>query len=142
MIQAENDNAVGFEDGMMIVSKLFQSSEDFIRRSSYDEIYGEINLQLDGLIWRDLTCFEQIDEFDGDMNTFLLEKLLKDRRGMAQSVTTITPRVNGVPLTDPTAEWWRVMKVFVVAWSEERGEGNGGHSILTAMMTFNSWRST
>ena len=55
------------------------------------------------------------------MDTVLLEKVLKNRRGMTQSVTTITPRVTGTPLTCPTVEWWNTMTGFVVVWGEEGG---------------------
>ena len=87
--------------------------------------------------------FERVEEFDGNMDTIFPDKVLKNRRGMTPSVTTIAPRVTGILLPDPTVKWWHMVKDFDVAWSEEGGESNDGHSTyLTALTTFDYWGST
>ena len=53
------------------------------------------------------------------MDTVLLDKVPKNRRGMIASATTITPRVTGTQLPCPTVEWWHEMKGFDFAWSGE-----------------------
>jgi len=91
------NDLLSIEDGMMVISKLFQQGEDLLKRSSSDDIYDEINLQLDTMTSKDLRLrdLERVEEFGGQIDLFLLDKVLKNRKGVHQSYLTIASRVTG-----------------------------------------------
>ena len=87
---------VGYEDGLMVISKLMQPMNVLLGRSSPDDIYDEINGELDELCIKDLESFDVVEELfgGGDMDTILLHKALASKR-VDQLVLSlvIAPRV-------------------------------------------------
>ena len=110
---------LGYEDGMMVISKLFQSVDDLISRSSTDEIYSEINRELDALTVEDLKGFDRAED------TVLLDKVLKNRRGLLPSLVNMAFRVVGTPLPAAIVEWWDSDMVPRLSLVVEHYEGGG-----------------
>mmetsp|Transcript_7248 Transcript_7248/g.15766 ORF Transcript_7248/g.15766 Transcript_7248/m.15766 type:complete len:219 (-) Transcript_7248:696-1352(-) len=62
---APNRRVTSIEDGMLVISKLHQSSEDLLERYSSDAIYDEINVESDGMSPEDVEVFEVVSDGEG-----------------------------------------------------------------------------
>lgn len=55
---APNRHTTSIENGMMVISKLYQSSEDLLERYSCDAIYDEINVESDKMLPEDVEALK------------------------------------------------------------------------------------
>ena len=109
-----NVNRAGYKDGLFVISKLFQQS--FTNKNSTDEIYDDINRELDGLTLDDLEGFETVDAREsGGVDAYLIEKVLKNKRGTNFTLLAIaTSRVELLrSRLDAKVEFWQCVKTCV-----------------------------
>ena len=121
-----NLSAAGYEDVMMVASKIFQSQEDLMRRNSLDDIYDEINLNLDQLTAEDLSQFEHVGEDEdggvslqrervNNLDAIFLDKVLENRKGVTMTLAALWWfRVKGADsMPYSKAEWWDMTASFI-----------------------------
>lgn len=133
------DNIAGYEDGTMVLTKYCQTAEDLVHRISSDEIYDEMNLELDELTVDDLGDFEYVDLMGGIMDSVLLDKVLKNRKGNAAIVANVELRVTYLDLSISSpmaAEWWHAMRTIVVAQCLARDSTDGFQDAMLIQLHF------
>lgn len=117
----DNEFTASYEDMMMVFSKLFQGDDELIERNSSDEIYDEMNMQMDGLTVEDLREFEVVSELGAGATSaniydvVFLDKVLKNKRGMIVSLVNIALRLVDREQSISVEDWWGVMKTMVLS---------------------------
>ena len=118
-------SSAGYEDVLMVASKLFQSIDDIIKRKSPDEIYDEINSNIYQLTKENLREM-LIDEDEGDENNVIiqepgiildaifLDKVFERRKGVPIALGAIASRVIGTAsMPWSKLEWWDWTVTFI-----------------------------